>query len=83
MKIVEGKFGKKEDTSIKTSEFLAALAIRSSEYEEEERPVKCVVIMYEDGEVFEVTATEQYPDGVYLLLGLAQAAIAHETLGIT
>lgn len=83
MKIVEGKFGKKEDTSIKTSEFLAALAIRSSEYEEEEKPVKCVVIMYEDGEVFEVTATEQYPDGVYLLLGLAQAAIAHETLGIT
>ena len=83
MKIVEGKFGKKEDTSIKTSEFLAALAIRSSEYEEEETPVKCVVIMYEDGEVFEVTATEQYPDGVYLLLGLAQAAIAHETLGIT
>lgn len=83
MKIVEGKFGKQEDTSIKTSEFLAALAIRSSEYEEEEKPVKCVVIMYEDGEVFEVTATEQYPDGVYLLLGLAQAAIAHETLGIT
>ena len=83
MKIVEGKFGKKEDTSIKTSEFLAALAIRSSEYEEEEKPVKCVVIMYEDGEVFEVTATEQYPDGVYLLLGLAQAAIVHETLGIT
>jgi len=83
VKIVEGKFGKKEDTSIKTSEFLAALAIRSSEYEEEEKPVKCVVIMYEDGEVFEVTATEQYPDGVYLLLGLAQAAIAHETLGIT
>ncbi len=83
MKIVEGKFGKKEETNIKTSEFLAALAIRSSEYEEEERPVKCVVIMYEDGEVFEVTATEQYPDGVYLLLGLAQAAIVHETLGIT
>jgi len=83
VKIVEGKFGKKEDTSIKTSEFLAALAIRSSEYEEDERPVKCVVIMYEDGEVFEVTATEQYPDGVYLLLGLAQAAIVHETLGIT
>jgi len=83
VKIVEGTFGKKEDTSIKTSEFLSALAIRSSEYEEEERPVKCVVIMYEDGEVFEVTATEQYPDGVYLLLGLAQAAIVHETLGIT
>jgi hypothetical protein len=39
--------------------------------------------MYEDGEVFEVTATEQYPDGVYLLLGLAKAAIENETLGIT
>ena len=83
MKIVEGKFGKKEDTNIKTSEFLAALAIRSSEYEQKEKPVKCVVIMYEDGEVFEVTATEQYPDGVYLLLGLAQAAILNETLGVT
>tara|TARA_R100001510_G_C7652580_1_gene210446 strand:- start:1086 stop:1337 length:252 start_codon:yes stop_codon:yes gene_type:complete len=83
MKIVEGHFGKKEDTGIKTSEFLAALAMRSKEYEDENRPVKCVVVMYEDGELFEVTATEQYPDGVYLLLGLAQAAIANETLGIT
>jgi len=83
MKIVEGKFGKKKDSDIKTSEFLAALAIRSKEHEEEGRPVKCVVVMYEDGEVFEVTATEQYPDGVYLLLGLAKAAIENETLGIT
>jgi len=83
MKIVEGKFGKKEDTGVKTSEFLAALAIRSKEYEDEGRPVKCVVVMYEDGEVFELTATEQYPDGVYLLLGLAKAAIENETLGIT
>ena len=59
------------------------LSERSLCYEEEERPIKCVVIMYEDGEVFEVTATEQYPDGVYLLLGLAQAAIINDTLGIT
>jgi uncharacterized protein YkuJ len=83
MKIVEGKFGKKEDEDIKTSEFLASLAIRSREYEDEGRAVKCVVVMYEDGEVFELTATEQYPDGVYLLLGLAKAAIENETLGIT
>lgn len=83
MKIVEGRFGKKEETSIKTSEFLSALAMRSKEYEDEDKPVKCVVVMYEDGELFEVTATEQYPDGVYLLLGLAQAAIVNETLGIT
>ena len=83
MKIVEGNFGRKENNDIKTSEFLALLSARSLGYEEEERPIKCVVIMYEDGEVFEVTATEQYPDGVYLLLGLAQAAIINETLGIT
>ena len=31
MKIVEGRFGKKEDTDIKTSEFLAALDMRSRE----------------------------------------------------
>ena len=83
MKIVEGNFGQKSEEGIKTSEFLAALAVRSSEYEAEDKPVKCVVVMYEDGEVFEVTATEQYPDGVYLLLGLAQAAILNETLGLT
>ena len=84
MKIVEGNFGKKEDQDdIKTSEFLALLSARSLGYEEEGRPIKCVVVMYEDGEVFEVTATEQYPDGVYLLLGLAKAAIENETLGIT
>jgi hypothetical protein len=83
MKIVEGNFGSKENNDIKTSEFLALLTARSLGYEEEERPIKCVVIMYEDGELFEVTATEQYPDGVYLLLGLAQAAIINETLGIT
>ena len=83
MKVVEGQFGKKVEDGVKTSEFLAALAVRSAEYEEEGRPIKCVVVMYEDGEVFEVTATEQYPDGVYLLLGLAKAAIENETLGIT
>jgi hypothetical protein len=84
MKIVEGKFGTKNDeNTIKTSEFLALLSARSLGYEEEGRPIKCVVVMYEDGEVFEVTATEQYPDGVYLLLGLAKAAIENETLGIT
>lgn len=83
MKVVEGQFGKKVEDGLKTSEFLATLAVRSSEYEEEGRPIKCVVVMYEDGEVFEVTATEQYPDGVYLLLGLAKAAIENETLGIT
>jgi hypothetical protein len=83
MKIVEGNFGGKNNDDIKTSHFLALLSARSLEYEKEERPIKCVVIMYEDGEVFEVTATEQYPDGVYLLLGLAQAAIINETLGIT
>jgi len=83
MKIVEGNFVRKKDEDIKTSEFLAALAMRSAEYEKEKREVKCVVVMYEDGEVFELTATEQYPDGVYLLLGLAKAAIENETLGIT
>ena len=84
MKIVEGRFGSKDDEdAIKTSEFLALLSARSLGNEEEGRPIKCVVVMYEDGEVFEVTATEQYPDGVYLLLGLAKAAIENETLGIT
>jgi len=84
MKIVEGNFGSKDSNeSVKTSEFLALLSARSLGYEEEGRPIKCVVVMYEDGAVFEVTATEQYPDGVYLLLGLAKAAIENETLGIT
>jgi hypothetical protein len=84
MKIVEGNFGSKEGTdAVKTSDFLTVLAARSKDYEEEGRPIKCVVVMYEDGAVFEVTATEQYPDGVYLLLGLAKAAIENETLGIT
>jgi hypothetical protein len=83
MKIVEGNFVRKKDEDVKTSEFLAALEMRSAEYEKEKREVKCVVVMYEDGEVFELTATEQYPDGVYLLLGLAKAAIENETLGIT
>ena len=83
MKIVEGKFGKKEDTGVKTSEFLAALAIRSKEHEDEGRPVKCVVVMYEDGEVFEVASNEQYPDGVFMLLHMAANAIINETLGVT
>ena len=83
MKIVEGKFGKKEDTGVKTSEFLAALAMRSREYEDEDKPVKCVVVMYEDGEVFEVASNEQYPDGVYMLLQMAAQAIINETLGVS
>ena len=48
----------------------------------EAKASKVAVIMYEDGEVFEVASNEQYPDGVYMLLQLAAQAIINETLGI-
>ena len=82
MKVVEGKFGNKEK-EITTSEFLAAFAAKALQYEEEDRVVKVAVVMYEDGEVFEVASNEQYPDGVYMLLQMAAQAIINETLGIT
>jgi len=41
------------------------------------------VVMYEDGEMFEVASNEQYPDGVYMLLQMAAQAIINETLGVT
>ena len=44
--------------------------------------VKVAVVMYEDGEVFEIASNEQYPDGVYMLLQMAAQAIINETLGI-
>jgi hypothetical protein len=52
-------------------------------HENEGRKVKCAVIMYEDGEMFEVASNEQYPDGVYMLLQMASQAIINETLGVT
>lgn len=82
VKIVEGNFGKKEK-DITTSEFLAAFSIKALEYEQEGKEVKVAVVMYKDGEVFEVAANEQYPDGVYMLLNMAAHAIINETLGIT
>ena len=85
MKVVEGQFGKgKEDKEeITTSEFLSAFAIKALTYEEEGRKVKVAVVMYEDGNVFEVASNEQYPDGVYMLLQMAGHAIINETLGVT
>ena len=50
------------------------------DYEASGKQVKVAVIMYEDGEVFEVASNEQYPDGVYMLLQLAAQAIINETL---
>tara|TARA_R100001460_G_scaffold50644_1_gene89103 strand:- start:219 stop:479 length:261 start_codon:yes stop_codon:yes gene_type:complete len=86
MKVIEGKFGgktKNKDDNIKTSEFLASFTAKAMDYEEEGKQVKVAVIMYEDGELFEVASNEQYPDGVYMLLQLAGQAIINETLGIS
>jgi|TARA_Y100000361_G_scaffold148565_1_gene161566 hypothetical protein len=86
MKVIEGKFGgktKNKDDNIKTSEFLASFTAKAMDYEAEGKQVKVAVIMYEDGEVFEVASNEQYPDGVYMLLQLAGQAIINETLGIS
>ena len=86
MKVIEGKFGgksKDQDDSIKTSEFLATFTAKAMDYEANGKQVKVAVVMYEDGEVFEVASNEQYPDGVYMLLQLAGQAIINETLGIS
>ena len=86
MRVVEGKFGGKkeeEEQEITTAEFLMAFAAKASVMEEEKRSPKVVVVMYEDGEMFEVASNEQYPDGVHMLLQLASQAILNETLGVT
>jgi hypothetical protein len=85
MKVIDGNFGgskKDENQEITTSEFLSAFVVKSLQHEEEGRKVKVAVIMYEDGEMFEVASNEQYPDGVYMLLQLAAQAIINETLGV-
>ena len=85
MKVVEGKFGNKDEDKkeITTSEFLSAFVVKALQHEEEGRKVKVAVVMYEDGEMFEVGSNEQYPDGVYMLLQMAAQAIINETLGVT
>ena len=85
MKVVEGKFGKTDETKdeITASEFLSRFALKALGHEEEGRKIKVAVIMYEDGEMFEVASNEQYPDGVYMLLQMAAQAIINETLGVT
>lgn len=84
MKVVEGKFGQQaKSDEIKTSEFLATFTAKAVQYEEEGKKTKVAVIMYEDGEVFEVASNEQYPDGVYMLLQMAGQAIINETLGVS
>ena len=84
MKVVEGKFGNKDEekNEITTSEFLSAFVVKALKHEEG-RKVKVAVVMYEDGEMFEVASNEQYPDGVYMLLQMAAQAIINETLGVT
>jgi hypothetical protein len=57
--------------------------VKAMEQEDKGRKVKCAVIMYEDGEMFEVASNEQYPDGVYMLLQMASQAIINETLGVS
>ena len=86
MKVIEGKFGdktKEEKIEIPSSEFLSRFASKALDNEEQGRKVKVAVIMYEDGEMFEVASNEQYPDGVFMLLHMAASAIINETLGVT
>lgn len=84
MKVVEGRFGGKQEEKddIPAHTFLAALSVRAKELEEEGRDPKVVALFFEDGYPLEVTATEQYPDGVYFVLGMAQRLIELETLGV-
>ena len=86
MKGIDGKFGEKKKEKkleIPTSEFLSVFVGKALAHEQEGRKVKVAVIMYEDGEMFEVASNEQYPDGVYMLLQMAGQAIVNETLGVT
>jgi hypothetical protein len=85
MKVIDGDFGKKKSTpeDVPTSDFLSAFVVKAMDHEDNGRQVKCAVIMYEDGETFEVASNEHYPDGVYMLLQMASQAIMNETLGVT
>ncbi len=85
MKVIDGGFDKKKENigGVPTKDFLAAFALKAAEYEKNKRDVKAIVLMYEDGGVFEVASNEQYPDGVFMLLHMSAHAILHETLGIT
>ena len=81
MKVIE--FTKKEeDRDIAAFEFLMALSVKAKELDEVGREPKVVVIFYEDGYPLEITATEQYPDGVYCVLGLAKRMIEDDILSV-
>ena len=79
MNIIEGKFKK----DIPANEFLVTCALRAQDQIEEGRDPKVVVVFFENEHPLEVTSSEQYPDGVFMTLHLAAAAIINETLGIT
>ena len=79
MNIIEGKFKK----DIPANEFLVTCALRAQDQIEEGRNPKIVVVFFENEHPLEVTSSEQYPDGVFMTLHLAAAAIINETLGIT
>lgn len=79
MNIVEGKFKK----DIPANEFLATCALRAQNQMEKGRNPKVVVVFFENEYPLEVTSSEQYPDGVFMTLHLAAAAIINETLGVT
>lgn len=79
MNIIEGKFKK----DIPANEFLATCALRAQDQMEKGRNPKVVVVFFENGHPLEVTSSEQYPDGVFMTLHLAAAAIINETLGVT
>tara|TARA_R100001510_G_scaffold45804_1_gene42544 strand:+ start:1989 stop:2240 length:252 start_codon:yes stop_codon:yes gene_type:complete len=79
MNIIEGKFKK----DIPANEFLATCALRAQDQMEKGRNPKVVVVFFENGQPLEVTSSEQYPDGVFMTLHLAAAAIINETLGVT
>ena len=77
--VIEGNFKK----DIPANEFLVSCALRAQNQIEEGRNPKVVVVFFENGYPLEVTSSEQYPDGVFMTLHFAAAAIIHETLGVT
>lgn len=83
MKIIEGKFGKKqeEDEEGKASELFKGLAEYCEGLEKDGEIVRAVTIVYVDGKEFSVAGNERYPDGVYMLLNMGAEAIMTETMG--
>lgn len=83
MKVIEGSFGKQEETQTASDALIGLAAlVKTMEDDGEYGDIKVATVLFAEAGVIQVLSNDGYPDSVYTLLAMGQQSIMHRIFGI-